>query len=176
MSFKDYRAAIIADVKKELVPVPFRAVRAAPRRIGDEWFKQMLKVAPSVHVAFIGADNVDRSSSGQFVGPWQIVFHVVARAIKGANQTPDDELLEHLSTIAEWAEGRNFGFPGAMPAQVDQIENVWDVELEKDGYAVGFVALRQHVLFGRNLVAEEMARRGQGTLRTVSANGGQVLP
>jgi hypothetical protein len=160
MSFKDYRAAIIADAKKELVPLPFRTVRAAPRRIGDDWFKQMLKVAPSIHISFLGSDSVGRSSSGELTGPWQIVFHVVTRALSGGNQTPDDSLLEHLSIVAEWVEGRTFDYPGAMPCQVHQIENVWDVQLKDDGYAVGFVALDQHALFGRNLVEEEIRRLG----------------
>jgi hypothetical protein len=155
MAFQVYRNSIIASATKELVPNMFREVKPAPRTISDGDLKGMIKNAPSLHVAFLGATDIQRQTSGQMIGPWTVAFHVVAKTLARGGRSSDDVLLDKLGDFAAWVEGQTFGYSFAMPCWVTQIENMWSMENDQEGYAIGLVVIEQRVRFGRDRVAEE---------------------
>jgi hypothetical protein len=155
MAFQIYRNAIIAAAHRELVPNMFREVKPAPRSITETDLKGMIKNAPSLHVAFLGATDIQRQTSGQMIGPWTVVFHVVAKTMARGGRSSDDVLLDKLGDFAAWVEGQNFGYAAAAPCWVTQIENMWNTETDSDGFAIGLVTIEQRVRFGRNRLEEE---------------------
>ena len=163
MNFLGFRDAVIADMKAEIVdnykstpPAtgrPFRDVFPAPRRIDEDWLQHVVATVPSIHVCFIGSTrSIDRNHMGQFTGPWALVAHVVAKA--SGLLKPEASLLDKLNTLADWIEGRNFGYAGAGPAIVTDVENLWDIEVDKEGYALGSIIWQQEVRIGPNRLLE----------------------
>jgi hypothetical protein len=178
MSFRQYRDAVIDDIRKELVinvsegltDRPFLQVAAAPRVVDEDWLEHVIRKVPSVHVAFIGSGRrLERLANGQLRGPWSMVAHVV---VGTRPKVPAETLLlDKLYEFAMWIEGRTFGYPLAAPAQVVEIENLWNLQVDKEGFAIGSVSWQQMVTFGRDLAAEAFAEGGPDFPVTAPAGG-----
>lgn len=178
MSFRQFRDAILTDIRNELVvnvsegetDRPFLQVAPAPRVVDEEWLEHVIRKAPSVHVAFIGSSRrLERLANGQLTGPWSMVAHVV---VGGRPKMPAETvLLDRLYQFATWVEGRTFGYPHAAPAQVIEVENLWNLQVDKEGYAIGSVSWQQRVTFGRDLAAEVFAAGGPNFAVTAPAGG-----
>lgn len=161
LTFLTFRDAVIADIKANLVTVagqpvkPFLGVRAAPRMIDERWIKQVSTGTPSIHVSFIGsARRIERNQAGQLIGPWTLVAHIVCSA-RGVKLTAESILLDRMTAFLRYIEGRRFiDQVGAGPAQVTEIENMWDLDGEQESLAIGSVAWMQEVPFGVDMLTQ----------------------
>lgn len=178
MSFLAFRDAVLADIRKELVvnvgegltDRPFLQAASAPRVVDENWLEYVVRKVPSVHVAFIGsAGRIQQLANGQMTGPWSLVAHVVVGA--RPKVPAEDALLEKLHALTVWIQGRTFGYPNAAPARVIEVENLWNIEVDKVGYAIGSVGWQQKVTFGRDLAAETFGAGGSNFPVTSPAGG-----
>ncbi|MBY0559866.1 hypothetical protein [Hyphomicrobium sp.] len=172
MTIRMLRDAAIADVKLGMAKT-FKTVDTAPRTISPQWIERTSARCPACLIGFTTIRQLKRTNAGTFVGPIELCANIVAT--DKAGNLAQDALLDLMTDFATYIEMRKFGVEKANGAYVTGIENIFSLDQDKGGMAIGTVTWRQQYEFGRDFLQEEVDQMnrqyGGGTLRDLVING-----
>ncbi|WP_288230812.1 hypothetical protein [uncultured Desulfovibrio sp.] len=151
MNPKDFRAAVVADLKAKLPPVV--DVDTHSGRIDKAELERLCLASPAVRVALLGVDGLE-SKGGAPYAPFGLAAFVVTGT--GNQGEPAEEgALSLLGAVLDVLEGNRFGCDVEKPTSV-RAENLCSGDLDAGHTALWAVTWKQSVDVSNNIQVSEL--------------------